>query len=473
MLSGTALSGSVPMHATAPPAAGAGSPINKLKLLLLVGLYVGSLLWAYTGILSVEFAYEGFTLRWPGAVQMAWLITLALLPALFLPYSLTRPSALILWWLYLSVYVSAIIVPALSLSTPEKLLPLQLSLLLCMGLLIWAGSRPRLLTLPRVAVSPQLFWSAFWLLWVGCIGFVLLKGRVNSLLSNLASLWAGANEYTIRDTYRDLLLTAGPALAYVVGQLCHAINPFLIALGLVGRRRACLIVGILGQIIVFSLTGYKTALLSVVFLGALASLGSRGRRSFGIALTSGLLVAVLISSISDRATSSVFFTHLLTRRTLMAPGLLTGFYFEHYSQVAPVGLGVHFSHDESVLTPPNEIGFTYFNSADTAANANLWAEGFAEAGLVGTFLFTVFAAFMIWIYDSIAAGSDPALAVLLAAMPAATLSNTAPTTVLITHGGLAAALLLYLSPLPKPAEAEEVEFEPVPSHSTMTVGTAV
>jgi len=446
---------------------------NKLKLLLATGLYVAALLWAYEAIVSVEFAYEGFGLRWPGAIQTVWIITLAVLPAWFLPYSLSRPSAVITWWLYLSVYISAIIVPALSLSTPEKLLPLQVSLLLCMGLLCWVGSRPRLLAVTRVAVSPSLFWSAFWLTWGVSIGFVLLSAPVSALVGNIAGLFAGADEYAIRGKYTEVLLESGPALAYVVGQLCHALNPFLIALGLVYRRWACLIVGILGQILVFSLTGLKAALLSIVFLGALALLGARGRRSFGLVVTTGLLAAVFITTLGDRVNNSIFFTHLLTRRTLMAPGLLTGFYFEHYSQVSPVGLGVHFSRDESVLTPPNEIGFTYFNSVGTAANANLWAEGFAEAGFFGMFLFTIFAAFMIWIYASIAAGRDPALAVLLAAMPAVTLSNTSPTTVMITHGGLCAALLLFLAWAPKPTEAEEVQLTPMPSHSTLTVGTAV
>src|SRR5208282_4363084 len=59
--------------------------MNRVKLLLVSGLYVATLLWAYATIVSREFAYEGFALTWPGAVQMAGLITLALLPALLLP----------------------------------------------------------------------------------------------------------------------------------------------------------------------------------------------------------------------------------------------------------------------------------------------------------------------------------------------------------------------------------------------------
>jgi hypothetical protein len=55
-------------------------------------------------------------------------------------------------------------------------------------------------------------------------------------------------------------------------------------------------------------------------------------------------------------------------------------------------------------------------------------------------------AFLVWIYDSVFAVHSLELGALMTAMPALNLSNTAPTTVLLTHGGLATALLLYLSP---------------------------
>ena len=444
---------------------------SRMKLMLVIALYVASLMWAYATVVSPEYAYEGFVLIWPSALQMAWLITLVLLPALFLPYSFSRPSALILWWLYLAVYIPATIVPAITLSMPaEKLLPLQISLLLCMGLLGWTGSGPRLLAIKEAVVSPTMFWPTFLFIWGACIAYVVISGRVSSLVSNVASLFAGADEYTIRGKYRDVLMEAGNGLGYVVGQLSQAFNPFLIAFGLTYRRRMCLIAGIVGQIIVFSLTGFKAALMSVFLLLFVATV-KHWRSKFGLAVTSGLIAIVLAATVLYHATGSLYGTTVTTRRALLTPGLVTGFYFEHYSQIPPVGLGIHFFRDERVLTPPNEIGFAYFGDVDVNANANLWAEGFAEAGLPGILLFTIITAFSIWIYDSIAAGRDPAMALLLLAMPAATLSNTQPTTVLVTHGGLAAALLLYLSPCPRRGEATEPEVPHGPNELLSTADT--
>jgi hypothetical protein len=421
----------------------------KAKLLLVTGLYVAALLWAYATIVEPEYGYEGFTLKWPSAVQMAWLVTVALLPASFLPSSSWRPSALVVWWLYLTVYIPAIIVPALSLSVPlEKLLQLQLALIPCMGLLAWVSSRPRLLRVRQMEAGPTQFWPALVLIWVICIGIIIALGHFSSLVSNITSLFEGADEYTIRGKFAALAQQA-PLLGYLTGPVSNAIDPFLMAFGLRYRRTGCFIAGVVGQAIVFSLTGFKTALTSIVFLALLFVFVLRSRRSFGLVLTAGLVIAVLASTVIDRATNNVFLTHLITRRTIMTPGLITGFYFEHYSQIGPLGMGYHFAalRDNRVLSPAKEIGFAYWGNTDVNANANLWASGYAEAGLYGMFLYTIFTAFLIWIYDSIAAARDPTMAALLLAMPAATVSNTLPTTTLITHGALAAALLLYFAPL--------------------------
>src|SRR5262249_52375715 len=108
--------------------------------------------------------------------------------------------------------------------------------------------------------------------------------------------------------------------------------------------------------------------------------------------------------------------------------------------------------------PPQEIGLAYFGSADVDANANFWAEGFADFGIPGIVGFTLLVALLVWIYDSIFAVHSLELGALMTAMPALNLSNTAPTTVLFTHGGLATALLLYLSPW-KSRETFEPEAE--------------
>src|SRR5208337_3132047 len=97
--SGTALTRATSTFDLAGPAGSPWTLKSKVKLLVVTGVYVGTLLWAYVNFVSPSFDYEGFAVNWPGTWPMAWVITLILLPVLFLPYSISRPSALILWWL--------------------------------------------------------------------------------------------------------------------------------------------------------------------------------------------------------------------------------------------------------------------------------------------------------------------------------------------------------------------------------------
>src|SRR5262249_49937094 len=97
--------------------------MSRMRLILVVAFSVAVFLWAYAAFLSKAFAYEGFRLSWPNGATMSSLLVIALVPALLLPYSLSRPSGLILWWLYLAAYIPSILIPPLSLAMPiEKLL---------------------------------------------------------------------------------------------------------------------------------------------------------------------------------------------------------------------------------------------------------------------------------------------------------------------------------------------------------------
>jgi len=229
----------------------------------------------------------------------------------------------------------------------------------------------------------------------------------------------------------------------------------------------------IGQLIVFSLTGFKTALFSFLALALVAMIMRRWRRNFALALISALIAIIFVCAIADRAIGNVFFSSLITRRVLTTPGLLTGFYFDHFSKVPPVGVELPFFYDPTVMGPASEIGFIYCGGSDTVANAHLWAMGFARLGMPGIVGYTILAAFVIWIYDSLSAKRNLELAVLLVVVPAIALSSTLLTTVLISEGGLAAALLLYLSPAPQPDEAFQPEIEPVKDHLMSTAGTSV
>jgi hypothetical protein len=432
--------------------------VRKIKIVAAFSAYFATLLWAYAFVISPLYSYLGYRLNWPGPLRLASMAVFALAPLAFLPIRLARPSVLVLWWLYATVYLPSILLPALTLTlTSTELLPLDTAMLLCLGLMTIASST-KLLSIRRLKMHPAYFWTIVLAIGGSCLLFICTQFRLSTLIFNFASLFAGGNEYTIRLGFFDQLNQTGRILGYASGQVGEAIDPFLIAFGLVMRRKKLLILGIAGQLILFAVAGNKSILFSTLFPTIIFLLVRRFPRNFGTALASLLTVVVLLSAAGDYLSDGIVFSNLTTRRTFMDPGLLTGFYYEHYSQVPHAGLAYHFPREgETNPGPSHEIGLIYFGDARIDANANLWAQGFADFGIPGIFAFTLLLSAILWMFDSIAARQNPELGILVIAMQAFFFSNSAPLTVFITHGGLCSALLLWSVPATEPSRAEGTE----------------
>ncbi len=437
--------------------------MKRVKIIAVLAVYVAVLLWAYAEIISPAFAYFGYNLFWPGPLTMVWLFALTLAPVAFLPPTLLKPSALIAWWMYMTVYIPSTLLPTLTLTMAfSKLLPLEVALLVCMGLLS-AVTYCRPLRVPQTTVRPRVFWTALLTVWVIALTFVCAHFKVSTLLVNLAGLFLGGSEYTIRNGFFDELSQAGRLLGYTTGQIGEALDPFFVAYGLIYGKKKLILLGLAGQLIIFAVVGSKSILFSTIFVVIIYLLMTRYRRNFGLGLISLLLGVVVASAAVDLKSDGIFLSSITTRRTLLDPGLLTGFYYEHYSQTRHAGLGYHFGGaGENIPAPSYEIGLVYFGDQHIDANANLWAEGFADFGIPGIFGFTLILATLMWLYDSVAARNRAEFAILLITMQAFAFSNSAPLTVAITHGGIAMTILLWCSRTVQPPAEEDLSMESWP-----------
>ena len=437
--------------------------MKRVKIIAALAVYVAVLLWAYAEIISPAFTYDGYNLYWPGPLTFAWLFALILAPVSFLPPTLVKPSALIAWWMYMTVYIPSILVPSLSLTLSfSKLLPLQVALLTCMGLLSGViYCRP--LRVPQTTVRSRLFWKVLGTVWVVALVFVCAHFSFSTLLVNLAGLFLGGSEYTIRSGFFDELSQAGRLLGYTTGQIGEALDPFFVAYGLTYGKKKLVLLGFAGQLVIFAVVGSKSILFSTIFMVVIYLLMTRFRRNFGVGLISLLVGVVLLSAAADAKSGGIFLSSITTRRTLIDPGLLTGFYYEYYTETPHVGLGYHFGGaGENAAAPSYEIGRVYFGNEHIDANANLWAEGFADFGVPGIFGFTLILATLMWLYDSVATRNRPEFAVLLITMQAFAFSNSAPLTVAITHGGVAMTALLWFSRTVQPPAEEDLSAEEWP-----------
>lgn len=427
--------------------------MKRLKILVAIACYLATFVWAYAVIVSPAFAYNGYKFIWRGWLGMIWLIILTLAPATFLPTAILRPSALVSWWLYMTVYVPSVLLSSFSLTLSlAELFPLDIALLVCMSALILVSST-KVLAISPISVPAKVYWPVIMFVWLSCLIFVCAHFNASTLIRNLASLFLGGSEYTIRYGFLDELSQSGRVLGYMTGQIGEALDPFLISYGLVYKQKRFVIGGIVGQLMIFAVLGAKSIFFSTMFIVLVYWMVRRFRYRIGTAFSVLLIAVVLVSAAVDKMSDGIFLTSITTRRTLMDPGILTGFYFEHYLTTAHAGIAYHFPRGgEAVVAPSQEIGLVYFGDEHIDANANLWAQGFADFGISGILGFTFVLALMMWMYDSIAARQNFELAVLMVSMPAFAFSNSAPLTVFFTHGALASALLLWSAPRREPVE---------------------
>jgi hypothetical protein len=137
---------------------------------------------------------------------------------------------------------------------------------------------------------------------------------------------------------------------------------------------------------------------------------------------------------------------------ILLPGLISGYFYEFFSINPKAYLGhsifSSFINYPYSSTPPIVVGEHYWGqSIITAnANANIWADGYANFGYIGMVLFSILLGFILWIYDSISSKINFKIAVLMLCIPAFSLSNSALLTTILTHGIGLTILLLYLMP---------------------------
>ncbi len=241
-------------------------------------------------------------------------------------------------------------------------------------------------------------------------------------------------------------------LSYIVPLLAGVVNPVVLARGLWAQKWGWVLAGVLGQLLVYSVSGNKTAVLSPIALaGVYLLLRSRRPPAAAACLLAAPVVSVAIVLI-DRLNRSVDgdLTSLIVRRFLVTPGLLTAGYVQVFDDIDKA----HLAH--SVLSPffdypyakepPFLVGAAFFGDPTTHANANLMADGFANFGYLGMVAACLVFVVLLWAVDDAAEGLPLGFACLVVLMPALALADSGILTTMLTHGFLATVVLLALAP---------------------------
>ncbi|MGC5324934.1 hypothetical protein [Brevibacillus sp. SYSU BS000544] len=414
----------------------------KLLLMLAISFYYVTLQLTYILIISPTYAYLGFVNNHPSIGWILISFILVVIPGLWMPIRLTRPSQIVYWFLFVIVYVPSAIIPYYIAETEMiNFLFIQLILFLSILLLSLIYQLP-VLKVPRILIGKKQYWTLIYTVAAIFMGYII---SIFGLKLNIVSL---EQVYTIRSAYKEALAASGGGLiAYVIIWQGNVINPLLIISGLFEKKITPFLIGVFAQLLIYSITGFKSILFSTVLIVAfIIVLINRGKYA-GYLMVGGITSFVLVSGFFSLISVQAL---LFIQRLIMMPGLLTGYYIEYFSENDKAYLGYsifkRFISYQYNLEPSNLIGKVYFGNPATSANANIWADAFANFGFIGILLFTIILAIILWLYDSLSQERDFYITSLLLAVPAFSLSNASLLTCLITHGIALTLLVVYFVP---------------------------
>jgi hypothetical protein len=398
--------------------------------------YVAALIWAYTNHYSPLFAYLGQIDARPEATDQLIAAAFAALPSAWLPIPARRPSTVLLWFLYLVGYVPMTVVPLFLEGELEAVLAVDIALVAGMATLALVARLPA-----AVIRVPHLT--------LGTLTNLLLALGILSSLYIAAAFGIHAppslaEVYTTR-LQSNTVFEAALGIGYVVPWAGNAINPMLMALGMARRRADLIVVGLAGQVLIYSVTGFKNVLFSIAIVPLVYLVITLARRWFGALLAAAAAAIVVASSLAGD------WPLVLARRVFATPGQVGWYYFDYFSEHPAYQL----SH--SVLSwlgpsaysapPPQVIGSVYFPGEGTNANANLWSDGFANFGFAGVIGFTLILGLVLLAVDGVGRGRDLRVAGPLLAIAGLNLSDAALLTTILTNGlGLSCVLIALMPP---------------------------
>jgi hypothetical protein len=261
--------------------------------------------------------------------------------------------------------------------------------------------------------------------------------------------------YNIRFAYREI---SNRLTDYCVNWLGNVLNIFMLTYGLRFRQYWVAVpLAVLSQLNLYGLTGYKSLLLPLLLVPVVLRLSICFLRKLPPYLPLvgiGLLVSLL--ALGQFRLIFIGFAD----RIFLAPGVLTNLYYEYFSQ----NHLLYLSH--SILGSAFHIAYPYYKNPDflvgeiyfktgTRANANIFADGFANFGYVGVVLIGIGLGILLWLLKCLCKRHDPRVSLALFMTSIITLLNAPFLTSFLTHGIWLTLIILFLAP--KTATIERYE----------------
>ncbi len=419
----------------------------RLAFVLAVIGYIAIFDWTYRVLVSPHYAYFGLDYRDSSLSYRIATWVLAIVPAVWLPLNIKRPSIVLFLTQYFAVYIpGALILHSLNKPQIDELPALQIIGIMLLGLSIMqAFYYIRPFRVRYRSVGAGVLWTVLIGLSAIPLGYLLLSlggsfsftsfGNDNVVFRlEQAANMPGGGLLRILDTYGQLTMV-------------NTILPVIAAIGLLCKRKWFLIPVSISYIVVFGLTAFRSHLLAPVFILGMFLWVKKGASYVWLLVC--LCISLIVPLAVPESLGDVWLA-MWNVRTLAIPGLAVGQYYE-FSRNNPL---TYFSHLNIVglfvKAPYENIHFAitrYFYGVEFGGNANFWAgDGLAALGLIGIPVMSLVCACLFWMLDSLSQRYRPQFVFVCLAPLAVAYANASLFTLLLSCGMFLLLLLLFVIP---------------------------
>ncbi|MDE4455138.1 hypothetical protein [Psychrobacter sp. DAB_AL62B] len=266
----------------------------------------------------------------------------------------------------------------------------------------------------------------------------LLIKNYNFNFAKVIDLSIFKDAYLIRDEFRESKASSSALTSYAIFWLAKVLVPFFICYGLAFKKKYFLIIGVVLQVIIFSISAHKSFIFSVLLIFIIYIL--LVYRTTFYQWISALTLFSFTSIFLYKVFGFSFLVDVVVRRALLVPGVLSiwwvNYFDSHdYAYFNNSFLGNFFNGNDG-LAAPFLIGKYYFGNEWTSANVNFAIDAYGNGGLIIVLVFLLLLLLILVVINKFAqGGNNKKLFIILFTVPTFwSFIETSFVSVLVTHG---------------------------------------
>lgn len=367
---------------------------ERLLVALSCGVYCLVFHWAYAEWMQPLYYYFGMDSQPYTMDRLIVSYFFFLLPVIWLPLKIDRPSKILYWFIYLFCYIPILFIPFTSGYSDSNFYGSILSVSFGFWIIgLHYLFRIKGLQIKRLEANLVKNTIVVSTIIISLIVVIVLRGELRIVVNIIDSEAILAQRF-LENTNRG-------KIAYPIAMMSSILLPFLLIYGLFFKNRVYILLSILGQILLYSIGSNKAYILSIALMLLVYFLMKRTTRYFGLRIILGtcFLLLPLVSSqlylkgeLQEKLSP---LTALIMVRTVGISSVNFSVYhyffnsnpLTYYSHVSIIANLVEYPYDR----PLGRVVGNYSTGSELLnMNATFWiTDGIAACGYLGVIIISI------------------------------------------------------------------------------------